>query len=179
MRAESQSPQGEAGEFQKTLIVSGSFFFVISVTRSFNFLLSSLKSLPNLSFPPFFRFFFSFCMLQNQNKKPKSKQFSIPSRRLRLCFTCKNPTTIHEEIDQINPAFNIHHIPSSISLDTPSERSTSAEPSNHDQSKSNLPNGNLPKFSPQTVLTISSESEPAPTRKLSKLTIMEPLDSIC
>jgi hypothetical protein len=117
-------------------------------------------------------------MLQNQNKTPKSKQFFDSIASIMILFFCK-PNTIHEEIDQINPAFNIHHIPSSISLDTPSERSTSAEPSNHDQCKSNLPNGNLPKFSPQTVLTISNESEPTPTRKPSKLTIMEPLDSIC
>ena len=100
------------------------------------------------------------------------------------------------EIDQINPAFNIHHVSSSISLDTPSERSASVEPSNHDQkSNLNLPNGNLPNKSrspsfsstPSTVLTITNEQE-APnhqsqpsSRKLNKLTIIEPrsIDSIC
>lgn len=117
-----------------------------------------------------------------KNENSKSKQFWFDRVDYVLLFCT---TTRSLEIDQINPAFNIHHIPSSISLDTPSERSASAEPSNHDQtqSKSNLPNGNLPNksraFSPSTVLTISDEQEAAPTRKLSKLTIMEPLDSIC
>jgi hypothetical protein len=113
-------------------------------------------------------------------KNPKSNNYFDSTASIMFLH---NTTTRSLEIDQINPAFNIHHIPSSISLDTPSERSASAEPSNHDQSKNNLPNGNLPKkscaFSPSTVLTISNEPEPTPTRKLSKLTIMEPLDSIC
>lgn len=121
------------------------------------------------------------------------------------------------EIDQNNPAFNIHHIPSSISLDTPSERSTSAE--SQDQKLSNstslLPNGNLPTMllinnnnninlsnnnnidspfpstpSSPVVLTITNDcdeqqqqqqqrQQQQSSRKLSKLTIMEPIDSIC
>ena len=99
------------------------------------------------------------------------------------------------KLDQNNLAFNIHHIPSTISPDTPSERS-SAEPSNHDQkSNSNLPNGNLPNKSqtpalstlPPSILTISNEQQQHDlampqqpnNRKISKLTIMEPIDSIC
>lgn len=94
------------------------------------------------------------------------------------------------EAEQNNPAFNIHQIPASISPDTPSERSTSAEPSTHDQkSNLNLPNG-IPSRSPRrqsfstipsTILTITNEEDPPhqPNRRLSKLTIMEPIDSVC
>lgn len=121
--------------------------------------------------------------------------------------------SIVEEIDQNSPAFNIHHIPSSISLDTPSERSVSAEPQDQKLSNStSLPNGNLPTTmigniarvdspfpstpSSPVVLAITNErdvdknndeqlerqqiqSQQQSNRKLSKLTIMEPIDSIC
>lgn len=122
----------------------------------------------------------------------------------------KDQKSIAEEIDPNNPAFNIHHIPSSISLDTPSERSVSADI--QDQKLSNLtslPNGNLPTMmsssspfpsSTPAVLAIANErdvnsssgsgvnndkaaNEQQPqqqsSRKLSKLTILEPIDSIC
>lgn len=105
------------------------------------------------------------------------------------------------KLDQNNSAFNIHHIPSSISLETPSERSASVEPSSHEQhqqqpqhksSNLNFPNGNLPNSrspsftttpaSTDTILTISNEQtkqDEHMNRKLNKLSIMEPIDSIC
>lgn len=101
------------------------------------------------------------------------------------------------KLDQNNSAFNIHHIPSSISLETPSERSASVEPSSHEhhqqpQQKSsnlNLPNGNLPNSrspsftstpaSTDTILTMNDETKQDANRKLNKLSIMEPIDSIC
>lgn len=165
---------------------------VISLNRSFNFLLSlPFKSLFYLPLDWILIFFFHcfcvsfsiFCLFALLN----TKIISIRTRRLKFCTTHQKTKS-----DQNNPAFNIHHIPSSISLDTPSERSASAEPSNHDQkSNLNLPNGNLPNKSrtpsiastPSTILTITNEQdapyqEPS-NRKLSKLTIMEPIDSIC
>lgn len=86
---------------------------------------------------------------------------------------------IFAKLDQNNLAFNIHEIPSTISLDTPSERSGSRqEPFNHDQ---NLPNGNLLR---ETILnitpTLTNEPDEAQQPNYrSKLTIMEPRDSIC
>ncbi|KAG5681935.1 hypothetical protein PVAND_011337 [Polypedilum vanderplanki] len=93
--------------------------------------------------------------------------------------------------------------------DSPSERSTSIEPSNHEQKNNlniNLPNGALPStrkasFS-STIVTIPDDQEleplnirqsPSPSdlqqqqpqssgsssRKLNKLSVMEPIDSIC
>jgi hypothetical protein len=143
---------------------------------------------------------------------------------LLLLYLCgmnenKNQKHIPLNLDQNNSAFNIHHIPSSISLETPSERSASIEPSNHEQPQQqqqqkksnlnlNLPNGNLPNsprklsFSSSipsssppssTILTITNELEDqeqreqqqqqqqpqSSSRKLSKLSIMDPIDSIC
>ncbi|XP_070492013.1 G protein-activated inward rectifier potassium channel 3-like isoform X2 [Chironomus tepperi] len=88
-----------------------------------------------------------------------------------------------------------------VSLETPSERSASVEPSNHEQKSCltlNLPNGNLPNsrktsFSsmPATIVTIPDDHEPltipsqsqqepqSSSRKLSKLSIIDPIDSIC
>jgi len=74
--------------------------------------------------------------------------------------------------------------------DTPSEHSASAEPIQDQKSNLNLPNGNLPNksrtptfTSDATILTITNESKASSqqpnSRKLSKLTIMEPIDSIC
>lgn len=103
------------------------------------------------------------------------------------------------KLDQNNSAFNIHHIPSSISLETPSERSASVEPTSHEQhqqqksSNLNLPNGNLPNSrspsftstpaSADTILTIANDQTKQDgeqrSRKINKLLIMEPIDSIC
>ncbi|CAH1719716.1 unnamed protein product [Chironomus riparius] len=88
-----------------------------------------------------------------------------------------------------------------VSLETPSERSASIEPSNHELKSCltlNLPNGNLPNsrktsFSsmPATIVTIPDDHEPltipsqtqqepqSSSRKLSKLSIIDPIDSIC
>lgn len=95
-----------------------------------------------------------------------------------------------KEVDQNNSTSIFNRIPSSISLDTPSERSASAEPSPNGHNRRGdlklLNNGNLSTKSrtPSTILTITNEEEceqPPPTsnRNLSKLIIPEPLDSIC
>lgn len=135
----------------------------------------------------------------------------FPSIPIHFHSSIKDQKSIVEEVDPNNPAFNIHHIPSSISLDTPSERSVSTD--NQDQKLSNLtslPNGNLPTMmmsssspfpsSTPAILAIANERDvnnsssndkaaneqhqqqqqpQQSSRKLSKLTILEPIDSIC
>ena len=122
--------------------------------------------------------------------------FHASPKKNNIHWNCIYLTTL--KLDQNNSAFNIHHIPSSVSLETPSERSASVEPSNHEQKSSltlNLPNGNIPNsrktsFSSTIVtipddhkpLTVPSQSQQEPqssSRKLSKLSIIDPIDSIC
>lgn len=102
--------------------------------------------------------------------------FSFYSLRFQIKIVCNRSLEKKKKncSDQTNSAFKIHHIPSTVSIDTTasSDRSVSAERNNHSNhdKKSNLnlvlPNGNLPKsrtptFSstPSTVLMITNEHE--------------------
>lgn len=159
MRAESQSQRGEAGE---------SICLVISLTRSFMIFLFFL-AFSSLDFVHGTDTFWtdSSTTLQNSSEYNRSKLNRVP-------------IIIFVKLDQNNLAFNIHEIPSTISLETPSERSGSRQGLNHEQNI-NLPNGNLLR---ETILNISPTltNEPDEAQQpnyRSKLTITEPRGSIC
>lgn len=160
----------------------------------------SIFYLPYFSYCSLF-YFMNLWIVVNDFTHEKLFLFMLP--KIIILYTLKwnwiYLTTL--KLDQNNSAFNIHHIPSSVSLETPSERSASVEPSNHEQKSCltlNLPNGNLPNsrktsFSsmPATIVTIPDDHEPltlpsqsqqepqSSSRKLSKLSIIDPIDSIC